>query len=217
MRNDIHLHIFTNATHTAPDTQLIQRTYASFSDTFGRDLDVTVWCDPHPNLEQGSAYINVLRGMFPMVHETRSLSDGYVRAVKSSHTPYLFMLEHDWQFIPNIYHGLSEILSAMEHQDLLHMRFNKRANIAKKSDRDLKAVDYPTMPYCTTGFLSNNPHVIHRERYIKRALPFITIREKTFGIEKDLSQGRLQGAIYGPADHPATIQHLDGKTFSPDR
>jgi hypothetical protein len=213
MRNDISLHIFTNATASAPDTQLIERTYQSFCETFGHDVPVTVWCDLHPNITQGPAYLHNLRRLFDAVHETQSLSDGFVRAVKVSTAPYLFMLEHDWQFLSTITHSLTDIITAMEQHDLLHLRFNKRANVAKKSDRALQPVDHPPMPYCTTGFLSNNPHIIHRERYIQRALPWITVREKTYGIEKDLSQGRLQGAIYGPADHPATVEHLDGKTY----
>lgn len=213
MRNDIQLHLFTNATASAPDTRLIQRTYGSFCETFGKDVAVTVWCDSHPCLDQAPAYLENLRNLFDQVNETQSLSDGFVRAVNSSSAPYLFMLEHDWQFLPTIQHGLTEIIAAMEAQDLLHLRFNKRANVAKKSDRALQSVDYPAMPYCTTGFLSNNPHIIHRERYTQRALPWITVREKTYGIEKDLSQGRLQGAIYGPAGHPATVEHLDGKTY----
>ena len=213
MRTDIQLHMFTNATASAPGTALIQTTYQSFTNTFGHNIAVTVWCDPNPNTDQAPSYMANLRELFPLVHETRSLSDGFVRAIESSTAPYLFMLEHDWRFLPTIQHGLTDIMAAMEAQDLLHLRFNKRANIAKKSDRALQAVDYPRMPYCTTGFLSNNPHIIHRERYIKRALQWITVREKTFGIEKDLSQGHLTGAIYGSAGHPATIEHLDGKTY----
>lgn len=213
MRNDLALNIFTNATVGAPDTHLIERTYRSFCETFGSDVPVTIWCDPHPNTDQGPQYLSRLRALFPQVNETQSLSDGFVRAVKGSTAPYLFMLEHDWQFLPTIRHGLSEIMAAMEAQDLLHLRFNKRANVAKKSDRALQPIDYPAMPYCTTGFLSNNPHIIHRERYIKRALQWITVREKTYGIEKDLSQGHLQGAIYGPAGYPATVEHLDGKAY----
>lgn len=213
MRNDVSVHIFTNATASAPDTQLIQRTYSSFCQTFGADVAVTVWCDPHPNTDQGTAYLANLRGLFHEVNQTHSLSDGFVQAVTTGTTPYLFMLEHDWQFLPTVRHSLTEIMAAMDAQDLLHLRFNKRANVAKKSDRALQAVEYPSMPYCTTGFLSNNPHIIHRDRYRQRALQWITIREKTFGIEKDLSQGHLTGAIYGPAGYPATVEHLDGKAY----
>ena len=213
MRTDIQLHIFTNAIAAAPDTQLIQHTWQSFVHIFGADVPVEVWCDPNPNTDRAPDYLARLRDIFPRVNETSSLSDGFVRAVTTSTAPYLFMLEHDWRFLPTIQHGLTDIMVAMEAQDLLHLRFNKRANVAKKSDRALQAVTYDPMPYCTTGFLSNNPHIIHRERYITRALPWITVREKTFGIEKDLSQGRLTGAIYGPADYPATVEHLDGKTY----
>lgn len=214
MRHDIQLHIFTNAVDLAPDLTLITRTYDSFCKMFGGDFHVDVWCDPHPNIEKADAYIDNLKQTFDRVHVTQSLSDGYVKAVLGSTADYLFMLEHDWLFLPTIQHSLESIVRVMQEDDILHLRFNKRSNFAKKSDIDLAPVNHPTVPYCTTGFLSNNPHLIARERYLKEALPLITVREKSFGIEKNLSLSSLTGAIYGPLGHPATVQHLDGKHFS---
>jgi hypothetical protein len=216
MRNDIQLHIFTNATVSAPSTQLIQRTYNSFCETFGSDLEVSVWCDPSPNVSQGLTYLNNLRAIFEQVNETQSLSDGFVKAVKSSTAPYLFMLEHDWQFLPNINHSLSDIMAVMREQELIHFRFNKRSNVAKRRDLALQAVDYPIMPYCTTRYLSNNPHIIDLAKYKEQVLPLINVREKSFGIEDDVSVAQLVGAIYGPANYPATVAHLNGKTFLPE-
>lgn len=216
MSHDIQLHIFTNAVDSVPDLTLVEQTYSSFCDTFGSDFATTVWCDPHPNVDRGSAYLDNLRKRFDQVHETISLSDGYVKAVLSSTADYLFMLEHDWQFLSTIKHSLDQISEVMREENLLHFRFNKRSNQAKKSDINLRMVEHPVLPYCLTDFLSNNPHMIDRSRYIKEALPLITVREKSFGIEKNLSQGTLTGAIYGPPGYPATIAHLDGKIFSSD-
>jgi hypothetical protein len=214
--NSIELHIFTNSTVSAPTTQMIEQTYSSFVNTFGAIDKVTVWCDPHPNTEQGQQYLANLKEIFPTVNQTNSLSDGYVKAVNLSTADFMFMLEHDWDFLSGITHSLDTMMTVMTHDDLLHMRFNKRANVAKKSDRDLAEVANTTMPYCTTRFLSNNPHIINRKKYIQHALPLIHVREKTFGIEKDLSCADLTGTIYGPMNHPATVAHTDGKTFKAD-
>lgn len=215
MLSTVELHLFTNSTISAPSTQMIERTYASFIKQFGAVGKVSVWCDTHPNIEQSQAYIENLKKIFAQTHQTQSLSDGYVQAIQQSNSEFLFMLEHDWEFIDGITHKLNTILDVMREQKILHMRFNKRANIAKKSDRDLQQISHAVMPYCTTKFLSNNPHIINREDYIQRALPLIHVREKSFGIEKDLSVADLLGAIYGPKDHPATVCHIDGKTFRP--
>lgn len=207
------LHIFTNSTVSAPSTQMIEETYQSFCRRFQIDISPTIWCDCHPNLPQAGQYLINLRQKFPRVIETQSLSDGYTQAVRTSQASWLFMLEHDWEFLPTITHDLETIVEVMQEERILHMRFNKRSNVAKKSDRALQGIDHQRMPYCTTGFLSNNPHIINRGRYVIEALPLIHVREKSFGIEKDLSAGGLIGAIYGPADYPATILHKDGKNF----
>lgn len=213
MRNDIQLHIFTNATVSAPDTNLIHQTYQSFVTKFGSDLETQVWCDPRPNISAASQYVDNLRSYFDQVHETTGLSDGYTQAVRGSRAEYLFMLEHDWLMLDTISHGLSEIIQVMKERGLLHLRFNKRVNAGRKCDVGLVEVEHDSMPYCVTNFLSNNPHIIDRQQYLDRAIQFITVREKSFGIEKDLTRGGFQGAIYGPINHPATICHLDGKHF----
>lgn len=213
MRNDIQLHIFTNATVSAPDTTLIQQTYGSFVAKFGADIETQVWCDRHPNVLAANQYLNNLRLCFDKVHETTGLSDGYTRAVRESKAEYLFMLEHDWLLLDTITHELIEIIQVMKEHRLLHLRFNKRRNAGRKCDVGLLEVEHKSMPYCTTNFLSNNPHIIDRQQYLDRAIQFITIREKSFGIEKNLTRGGFQGAIYGPINHPATVEHLDGKTF----
>lgn len=209
----VELHIFTNATVTAPSTDLIRKTYESFVSTFGNKLDTTVWCDPNPNVEWSREYVDNLSQMFPKVNLTRSLSDGYVRAVQSSTKPYLFMLEHDWVFLPTIVHDLQDIIDVMQSDGIMHLRFNKRMNRVWKSDKSLQEVSNPKMHYCVTNFVSNNPHLINRKIYINRALPLIKFREKSFGIEKELSSSDLTGCIYGPLEYLATIEHLDGKNF----
>jgi hypothetical protein len=209
----IELHIFTNATTSAPSTVLIENTYKSFINCFKKNLDVTVWCDPKPNIDYANEYLKNLKNIFPTVNVSSSLSDGYSKAVKNSNTDFMFMLEHDWEFNNNIKHSLDTILEIMFEDDLLHLRFNKRANVDKKFDRGIFEVNNKKMTYCVTPGLSNNPHIINRQKYIDLALPLINIREKSFGIEKELSNSNLTGSIYGPVNYPNTINHKDGRSF----
>lgn len=208
----IELHVFTNSTHTAPSTKLIEKTIQSFTNLFG-PFNPTVWCDINPNIAASNEYIANLKKLFKSVNETSSLSDGYVQAVKKSNSKFLFMLEHDWVFNNNILHPLNTILEVMDKENLMHLRFNKRMTVAKKFDKGLIEINHPIMPYCKTAGISNNPHIINKELYVKLALPLINIREKSYGIEKELSSSNLFGAIYGPLNYANTITHLDGKTY----
>lgn len=213
MNPSIELHIFTNSTVSSPLTNLIKYTHNSFLNCFKKDLKVTVWCDPKPNVEHSTQYIKNLNLEFPVVNITESMSDGYVKAVKASSSDFLFMLEHDWKFLPTINHSLDEILSIMKEDNLLHFRFNKRQNVAKKMDKTLVEVHKKNFSYCITPGLSNNPHIISRKLYIENALQYVNIKPKALGIEKELSNSPLNGAIYGPINYPSTIEHTDGKTY----
>lgn len=209
--DSIELHIFTNSTISAPSTRMIEATYNSFCNMFSKNLQVSVWCDPNPNLENSEEYIRNLKKIFSKVNITSSLSEGYIRAVNESESDFLFMLEHDWEFLPTIKHTLDEILKVINDDNIVHFRFNKRSNIVKKFDKELKEVKNEKMPYCFTNGLSNNPHIINKKKYINEALKFVSVREKTFGIEKELSNRGIYAAIYGPENYPATISHKDGK------
>lgn len=207
----IELHIFTNSTISSPSTKMIEFTVNSFYKIFSSNLKISVWCDPNPNLDNSSQYFLNLKNIFPIVNRTTSLSDGYFKAVSESDSDFLFMLEHDWEFLPTIKHSLETIIDIMFRENIIHLRFNKRSNIAKKFDKELKEFKHEIMPYCFTNGVSNNPHIINRKKYIEEALKFIIIREKSFGIEKELSNKGLHAAIYGPKNYPATILHKDGQ------
>lgn len=207
----LELHIFTNSTISSPSTSMIEDTFNSFKKTFSINLKPIVWCDLNPNIEKSIEYVHNLKNIFSEVHQTNSLSDGYVKSIHNSNSDFLFMLEHDWEFLSTITHDLNEIIEVMNIEKIVHLRFNKRSNIAKKFDKELKAVDHHKMPYCTTNGVSNNPHIINRKMYIDEALKFVNVREKSFGIEKELSNKGICAAIYGGENYPATILHKDGK------
>lgn len=213
----IELNIFTNSTLSAPRTDIIERTYQSFINTFGAEYPVTVYCDPHPNYKQGKYYIEALEKLFPVVRKTSSLSDGYIKSVENATADFLFQLEGDWIFNkPLIKHSLEEICKTMASHGLYHMRFNKRANIISGWDIGLKEKKcfYSRdleMTYCETSVLSNNPHIIDVKTYRKKCLPLIEVKPGSKGIEENLTHCGLTGAIYGPAGYLATVKHQDGR------
>ena len=208
----IALNLFTNSTLSAPRTDIIERTYKSFIDTFGADYPVTVYCDPHPNYKQGKYYIEALEKLFPVVIKTDSLSDGYIKAVNNTDADFCFMLEHDWQFNKSlIKHSLEEITAVMSVGNIYHFRFNKRSNIIVGWDIGLKEIIAPGLIYCETSCLSNNPHIIDVKKYREKCLPLIQVKPGSKGIEENLTHVGLTGAIYGGLEYPQTVIHQDGR------
>ena len=209
----IELNVFTNSTISSPSTEMIENTVLSFNKIFGNNINTKIWCDPNPYLDTANLYVMNLKKIFPLVYLTESLSDGYVRAVKESDSDFIFMLEHDWEFLPTINHSLADIIRLIYTEEITHFRFNKRTNIPRKFDLDLKEVEHPEISYCLTSGVSNNPHIIDRKKYIDEALRFIEISKKSEGIEKELSNQGIRAAIYGGKNYPATILHKDGKRY----
>jgi hypothetical protein len=208
----IDLHIFTNATVYAPRIEVIKSTYQSFVSAFGNIAQPIVWCDPKPNLIHADKYISNLKEYFNDVRVTESLSDGYIQSINQSSADFMFMLEHDWEFIKsNIHHSLDEICNTMTADKLIHFRFNKRQNIAKGWDTKLTEVN-SNVTYCLTPCVSNNPHIIKRDLYTKHALKYIVVDSGSHGIEHKLQNiDNIRGAIYGSVDYPQTVSHTDGR------
>lgn len=208
----IDLHIFTNSTQYAPNVDTLLRTFNSFTDTFGKPNTVSVWCDSKPNIKASQAYKTNLEDAGFSVTLTTCMADGYKKAVSSSQSKYMFMLEHDWVFLDkNIHHNLEELTEMMEINDLFHLRFNKRNTDEFAWDTNLEDT---TSNYCLTDSVSNNPHIIHRERYIERALRYVEVPPlgERGGIEQPLTAVEdLRGAIYGKMGHPQTVQHTDAR------
>ena len=209
----ISLNIFTNCTLSAPRTDVIERTYKSFIDTFGPDYPVTVYCDPHPNYKQGKYYIEALEKLFPVVIKTDSLSDGYIKAVNNTDAEFCVMLEHDWQFNkPLIKHSLEQICEIMQKNNIYHLRFNKRQNIKAGWDTQFTPTDVNGFKCCISNNMSNNPHIIDRKKYINEMIKYLKILPGSKGIEEELNKTeKYFSYIYGPENYPATVTHLDGR------
>ena len=216
MNTDIELHVFTNSTKSAPDTSVIEKTIGSFNRVFGNVPVTCVWHDPNPNLAAADAYHANLQQIFPDVRKTTSLADGYTTAIKEAKSEFLFMLEHDWEFIEgNITHSLDEICLLARDENILHLRFNRfESNLPDGWDVKLIERGKHRIPYCITPALSNNPHIIQRDKYLKEAIQHIRVSPggQSKGIEIELLRAKhLYGAIYGSLRHPATIRHLDAR------
>jgi hypothetical protein len=211
----ISVSIFTNSTLSAPKTDIIRRTYDSFCDTFGSEYPVTVYCDENPKVGMANNYmINLVKAGFENLIRTKSLSEGYIHAVKNTDSDFCFMLEHDWQFNKHlIKHSLIDIVEYMAICGIYHLRFNKRQNVVSGWDIGLteKNTDENKFKYCETSVLSNNPHIIDVKKYREKCFPLIEIKPGSKGIEENLTHVGLTGAIYGPREYPATIIHQDGR------
>jgi hypothetical protein len=207
---NIVLNIFTNSTESAPDTSTLDKTYRSFVQTFG-EVPVMVWFDPHPNQRQASAYLGRLRRSFPRIATVKSLSDGYVQSIHHTSAKYLFQLEHDWVFTGHIKHSLAEILDVMLRDEIYHFRFNKRSNVVAGWDKRMTEQG-ASLKYCVSDNLSNNPHIIARDRYANGLARHIAVVPGSKGIEERLRRvGGLVSCVYGPGGWPATVRHLDGR------
>jgi hypothetical protein len=212
----VELNIFTNSTtYNSPSTDMIEKAYDSFSSQFGPVEKVTVWLDPSPNVGAATQYKQNLKEKFNNVRITSSLSDGYIRSIQESQSEFMFMLEHDWTFL-EIDHNFEQICNQMNEIGLTHLRFNKRYNLPVIIEKDgLIQVNGSYFSFCMTHFVSNNPHIIHRERYLKTAFKYLEKKKGSLGIEEKLKNKQVMAAIYGPVKFPNKIQHMDGRNIKP--
>lgn len=212
----VELNIFTNSTVNAPSTDHIDQCLQTFVSIFGKNIFTRVWCDPKPNTESSEEFIDKIKKKFNHVTLTTSLSDGYIKALDSSESSYMFMLEHDHILLDSIKHSLDEIIDQMEHDNLWYLRFNRRQNVVMKTDRWLEEKQGKHFKYCVTPAMSNTPHIIHRSTYRRIAQPYIKISPGSYGIEQILNKVRdINGNLYGPLNYEKTSHHLDGRFKEP--
>jgi hypothetical protein len=155
----------------------IDKTIESFRETFG-DIPTQIWRD-----------------------EGEGLAYNYIKAIESTDSEFMFMLEHDWLFLDTIKHDLKEICDMMGC--FPHLRFNKRANKPAKWDK----VMMDGGQVCVTNNISNNPHIIQKSKYLQW-MKYIKPQSGSGGIEQELNKQGLAGLVYGGYNHPATIKHI---------
>lgn len=210
----IELHVFTNCVHKEMNTDLIDATIKSFSDTFGMPAELHIWLDNKPAGSAGGAYETALRKTYDNVHVSEGLSDGYIKSIQAGKSDYLFMLEHDWAFLPeNIHHNYNEIVDFMKDQKIDHLRFNKSNNIVRGWNNWLEETGTDTFKVCRVLMRSNNPHFLNRKHYLDLIdKEVIQVQSGSKGVEERFwKHPEYHAYLYGELRHPATLRHLDGR------
>ena len=66
--------------------------------------------------------------------------------------------------------------------------------------------------YTIVNNISNNPHIINRDKYIdEEYYKLQKLQKGSNGIEENLQNKLKKGVLYGKLDYPPTIIHLDGR------
>lgn len=206
------LNVFTNARVEAPSTSVLERTLASFQETFGDGLVTTVYYDPHPFVEHADEYRRNLDSLGFRVVETTGFAHGYLRSIVESTAPFLFQLEDDWSF-QHISHSLHELRTLMDVEKICHLRFSRHSPVKEhypnKWCSHAVEKEWNGIKYLETDNVSNNPHIIDRRHYIANRLQYIDPTQgESFGVEENMTRKNLLSCQYGGWDHPATLTHL---------
>lgn len=214
MKPTVALAVFTNCTNDILTAPTIHKTLRSYFNVLKPNHEtVKIYCDPYPNEQYITDYLKDLKKTGFDVTITKSLSDGYRKALDLN-ADYLFMLEHDWLFIKErITHKLDEIIKIMERDNLWFMGFNRLMNDESLNDTKWQTYFHKrTHEYCLTDRVSNNPHVINRKYYLEHIAPLIDWTVKGAGyIEQRLQKNGHEVAIYGNFGLEPTLIHLDGR------
>ena len=188
--NLVTIAFMTNYTLDLPSIDKQKKTIESFYNVFkiNTALPTFIFCDEKPlsqidgdiilysgvvckNYKKiGQEYEDKLLAIDLLKHaeliKTQSLCDGYKKAIELCKTPYLFFLEHDWIFLSNITHSLSDLTNLMnDHNDINCILFNKMYNIPS-NDQTIQYFNY-SVPLCLTNRQSNNPNLLRIEHALK--------------------------------------------------
>ncbi len=188
--NLVTIAFMTNYTLDLPNIDKQKKTIESFYNVFkiNTALPTFIFCDEKPlskidgdiilysgeickNYKKiGQEYEDKLLAIDLLKHaeliKTQSLCDGYKKAIELCKTPYLLFLEHDWIFLPNIIHSLSDLTNLMnQHNEINCILFNKLYNIPY----DYQTIQYfnYSVPLCLTNRQSNNPNLLRIEHALK--------------------------------------------------
>jgi len=257
------LAFMTNYTLYLPDTDKQEQTIKSFFNVLKplNLVDIFILCDEKPLSKVdsgitlyngnicddykilGDEYENKLKNIDEFkdatIIKTDGLCDGYKKVIELCKTPYLFFLEHDWEFLSNIKHTLVDLTKLMDQQHEINaILFNKLWNTQQGHRQTLYKTSY-NIPLCLTNRQSNNPYLlrveharncrvkmidnngcsVHQGVEYNYVLNNIKLPNYCGGIEceltefcnKDTDNFKILGTyIYGCLDGPPTIKHTDG-------
>ena len=201
-----------NANLSPPGTGLVETTYTSVLNVFGRRVancpkllrydhqqsanhDETVY---QQNLEKFAEN----HGFDLSVHNNCGLQKIVREMLQSVTSPYLLFLEHDWEFQgPEI--DITALIEVFDrYENINYVRFNKRSNIIAGFDFILeKELMVPDMDLIRTVAHSNNPFIVRVDKFRQEWLPTclndpicqqFDLRGQAFGIEDPLFKQHIQ-------------------------
>lgn len=199
---------------------------------------------PGEHLVLFETYKQRLQSISYLRHAKVLMSEGLVSSfhimLDQVKTPFVFFLEHDWEFLPSIKHSLDMLVDMMCRNKCINkVLFNKKTTNAD----DPIVHEHTTLPLCLTTRQSNNPHILRIEFARNTVQPMLKpkgcsihtkVHEYSFkhthipsqcqGVECELieaiqtnrmSPETMGTFLYGGKQQPQTVRHLDGteRTF----
>lgn len=235
MREMMSVIIVSSPVPSNPGTKMIQKVIKSLSLLKGLEhcniyvaLDACTDPSMQDNYDQFivnlGKYAEKRGNMFLSVRKTHGHMAGNVRTcLEMVETKYVYIASHDFLHVQELdMTGLVEDMEACPQ--LKHIRFNKRANLPKRIDRDHFGEQFqaPNHVYTKTGGWSDNNHVCSTEYYRNFVIPKApdggTIEGPIYfeGIRSELADGSYDHQkygtyLYGPLNNPQVLLHLDGR------
>ena len=261
--SNVTIAFMTNYTLDIPNISKQELTINSFYKIFNQNtiLNTFIFCDEKP-LSQiegpiylyngevyndytipGKKYEENLKNIELLKHstfvKTNGLCDGYKKAIEMCNTKYLFFLEHDWIFLENITHSLSQLVELMDdNNEISNILFNKLSNTETSFQKFYTSKNFD-IPLLLTNRQSNNPNLLRIEHANKIRYPFIKnsgcsihpgiefyyninnmkLANYCGGIEcelcefckEDIEKVKILGTyIYGVSGYTPTVIHSDG-------
>ena len=191
-----------------PSCKLVTATFGSLQEVFGPDIDTCpkILCfdagtgpaECNSNYARNLERFSHRQGFELAVFDGVGLFNVLNQIVARIHTPYLFLVEHDWLFRSTPLH-LGALVEMMNAAPQIHaLRFNKRENRIDGNDFLLN-IHATREPYALlrTASFSNNPSIIRTDKLRQQWLPMCSsalqrIADKlggsAFGVEEILSR-----------------------------
>ena len=195
---DVTIAYMTNYTLDIPNIDKQKKTIESFYNIFkiNENLPTFIFCDEKPlskiegEIElfnkskyfdykiPGEIYENNLKDINLLKHasfiKTKSLCDGYKKAIELCETKYLFFLEHDWIFLSNITHSLKELVEIMnKNNEVNNILFNKLSNNPLSYQLFYNNNKNYEIPLLLTNRQSNNPNLLRVDHAKEIRYPLI--------------------------------------------
>ncbi len=237
--NELTVLTTTNFVKSCPSTDLIEHTINSFNEKLGiSNYRHIIFYDMSKSpTEKHFEYLENLKKLSAkyegsieiMSGQAGSMKPGCLTMIPMITTPFVFFLEHDWEFKQEL--DIQKILSVMKKYVFMnYLRFNKRKNIIRGWDYRLEPEPRVTEISCLKSWcFSNTPYIAKTEALLKW-LPLF--REDTaFVTERNPVEGPLQVQlfqdsmkynfdkahdlwgtyIYGKMNDPQVVKHMDGR------